>query len=139
MAKFTQEGKGKWCKIITPCRVSAIPKRDVAESDDNDICYEKAQWDTGSMVTLISQRVVDELRLESTGFTFLSGLENHSIKARTYIVNIKLPNNVKLDFIEVAEAPLPFVDLLIGMDVIADGDFHYSNNDGKSVFSFETL
>lgn len=135
MKKFCIEGKGKWCKIITPCVVSAIPQR------SNPNCFERfasesAQWDTGATISLISQRLVQELHLKHIRYTTISGFENKPVKARTYLVNLTFPNSLEVKYVEVAEAPLLLVDLLVGMDVIADGDLHYSVNNGLSRFEF---
>lgn len=137
MGKFQIEGEGKWCKIITDCEVSAIPKRN---SPEKPVCMncDKAQWDTGAMVTLISSRVVAEMHLSPIGYTTLSGFENRPVRVRTYLVNLTFPNEVEIRTVEVAEAPLGVTDLLIGMDIIADGDFHYTCQEGRSYFSFET-
>lgn len=136
MGKFTIEGKGKWCKILTPCTISAMPKRNSAETPASITC-DSAEWDTGSMVTLVSKRVIEELNLKHSGYTTLSGLENYPISARTYLVNLKFPNNSEALFREVAEAPLTTVDMLIGMDIIANCDFHYSGMGSTSKLTIE--
>ena len=136
MAKFTIEGKGRWLKIITPCTISEIPKRNSDQKPRSMECS-SAQWDTGSMVTLVSTRIIEQMGLKHVGYTTLSGLENRPQKARTYMLNLKFPNDVEASFREVAEAPLPLVDMLIGMDIISDCTFHYSGSDGISKFTFE--
>jgi len=136
MSKFIQNGNGKWSKIITPCQVASIPRRNSTEPIEQKT-YDSAQWDTGATITLISHRVVAELGLKHIRYTSISGIDNKPTKARTYIVNLKFPNEVEARYVEVAEAPLLFVDLLIGMDIIAEGDFHYSIANGISSFTFE--
>lgn len=130
MASFTLEGKGKWLKIITDGSVSTIATKAIPEI----IRYgsDSVQWDTGSMVTCISERLVAELHLERIGITTISGIDNKPRRANTYMVNIMFPNNVSAPYTKVVEAPMLFVDILVGMDVISDLDFHYSVDNGKS-------
>lgn len=56
MAEFVQLGKGRWLKIITSGVVSAIPIKNA--TDINAFASTSVQWDTGSMVTCISERLV---------------------------------------------------------------------------------
>lgn len=57
--------------------------------------------------------------------------------ANVYLVAIFLPNKVAFTSVRVTEAPLPTgTDVLIGMDMISQGDFAVTNFGGKTVFSF---
>jgi hypothetical protein len=51
-------------------------------------------------------------------------------------VHIHLPNDVLIGPIQVVEGMLEGVDVLIGMDIIGEGDFILTNNDGHTDFSF---
>jgi hypothetical protein len=54
-----------------------------------------------------------------------------------YFVSVFLPNKVVLPQLRVTEGDLPGdTDVLIGMDIIGQGDFAVTNKDGKTVFSF---
>jgi len=56
--------------------------------------------------------------------------------AETYIVNILLPNRVGFPMMQVTKANLGASnDILIGMDIISQGDFSITNQ-GNTVFSF---
>ena len=50
---------------------------------------------------------------------------------------IVFDNGVKVEFVRVAEAPLVTMDLLIGMNVINQGDFRLNFRNGKREFTFE--
>lgn len=95
-----------------------------------------AIWDTGATGTVITERVAKECgllpismcRVETAG-----GTRDSSV----YLVNIRLPNGVGIQNLKVTEATLNGdVDILIGMDIIAGGDFAITNKDGKTVFSY---
>lgn len=95
-----------------------------------------AIWDTGASATAISQKVVETCGLAPTGMTMVqtaAGLE----PAETYVINIGLPNNVGFAMVQVTKANLgDSNDVLIGMDIISQGDFSITNKDGNTVFSF---
>lgn len=56
--------------------------------------------------------------------------------AETYLVNIGLPNGVQFGMLKVTKGNLgASVDVLVGMDVITQGDFSITNQ-GNTVFSF---
>ena len=56
--------------------------------------------------------------------------------ATTTMINIHLPNDVLIGPIQVVEGMLEGVDVLIGMDIIGEGDFILTNNDDHTEFSF---
>lgn len=56
--------------------------------------------------------------------------------AETYLVNILLPNNVMFTGIRVTRGKLRDAEALIGMDIIASGDFSVTNCNGFTTFSY---
>lgn len=95
-----------------------------------------AIWDTGATNTVITQKVVQECDLRTTGMTWTHHAQGVTL-ANTYLVSIFLPNKVVFGQIRATEGILPQqADVLIGMDIIARGDFAVTNYDGKTVFSF---
>lgn len=55
----------------------------------------------------------------------------------TYLIDIGLPNGVGFMAVKVSKALLgPGSDVLIGMDIISQGDFSITNQSGTTVFSF---
>ena len=94
-----------------------------------------AIWDTGATNSVISKRVVTECGLKPSGMTKVhtaSGTDNVS----TYLISMILPNKVVIPTLRVSEGNLTGTDVLIGMDIINQGDFAVTNTNGKTVFSF---
>lgn len=94
-----------------------------------------AIWDTGATKSLITQPVVDQCGLKSTGIAQVHTPSGTS-RAETYLVSIFLPNRVVIPDVVVTKGILVGKDVLIGMDIIGCGDFAVTNKDGKTVFSF---
>lgn len=57
--------------------------------------------------------------------------------AETFLVNLLLPNAVEFVSVEVTLGKLAGpADMLLGMDIITNGDFSITNVGGETVFSF---
>jgi len=99
----------------------------------------KAKWDTGATTTCISKDVVRALKLTPVGSASVT-TSNHSSAVDMYKVDIILPNNHKCRDLKVVSSQInnPSHDVLIGMDIITQGDFAVSNHNGKTVFTFRT-
>jgi hypothetical protein len=96
-----------------------------------------AIWDTGATSSAITQRVVNELELS----VISRGITNTAAGAKEttmHDVHLWLPNNVVVNhcLASCVDLELLGVDILIGMDVITQGDFSISNYEGKTVMSF---
>lgn len=121
---------------------NAIAKRlnnEVIIKHDDKSIKVIALWDTGATGSCISADVVRKLSLIPTGKKNISTPAGISV-VNTYLVDITLPNNVKINGIEVCDSEIGDQGLgaLIGMDIINLGDFAVSNFDGKTTFSFRT-
>lgn len=92
-------------------------------------------WDTGASGTVITKKVVDDLKLLPVGKTKVNHADGESI-VNVYYVNIFLPNQVGFKFVKVTEGKLGNIDILIGMDIITKGDFAVTNFGGKTTFTF---
>lgn len=99
----------------------------------------KAIWDTGATRTAISPKVVRDLSLRpisKMNVSTVGGGEHADIyEAYVYLVNIYLPNRVALSGFPVVEMSAG-VDVLIGMDVVRQGDMAITNFEGKTIFTF---
>lgn len=97
----------------------------------------KAIWDTGATRSVITQKVVQTLNLSPIAIREVSTAGGKFSK-NVYLVNIYLPNKVVFQFVEVTEmeAITGEYDVLIGMDIIAAGDFAITNYKGKTVFTY---
>ncbi len=95
-----------------------------------------AIWDTGATNSVISQKVINELSLKSIGKTRVSTVGGNGIADR-FSVNILLPNQVIFSTLQVTQGIITGADVLIGMDIISQGDFSISRKDNKTLFSFQ--
>jgi len=95
-------------------------------------------WDTGATGSVITQKVVSQLKLKPTGMANVHGA--HGVRTvNTHLVNIVLPSEVGIPGVRVTEGDLPApTDVLIGMDIIGQGDFAVTNFKERTVFSFRT-
>lgn len=97
----------------------------------------KAIWDTGATSSAITKRVATECGLKPTGVAPVQTASEKAL-ANTYLVSIWLPHQVCFGAVRVTEVKLSQgVDVLIGMDIIAAGDFAVTNKGGKTTFSFQ--
>lgn len=96
---------------------------------------DKAVWDTGATETMITTNIVKELYLKPLGqiqvYSFY-GVETTNV----YLVHIGLPTGDAVVDIEAMECQSEAYDVIIGMDVISQGDFAFTNANDESVFSF---
>lgn len=95
-----------------------------------------AIWDTGATNTVITKKVVQECGLKQVSITKVhtAGGERN---CPVYFVSVYLPNKVVIRQVKVTEGIISGpAEILIGMDIIAGGDFAITNKDGKTVFSF---
>ena len=126
---FTKKYSGISVVLETPCYVS----------EPDEISKEegfRALWDTGAMCTCISKEVVYTLGLIPTGQVQMVHANGVSIVS-THIVNVKLPNNLTFQSVVVLECGLDGADVLIGMDIISQGDLAVCNAKGTTIFTFQ--
>ena len=95
----------------------------------------RAIWDTGATNSAVTQNVVDQCSLEPTGLTEVQTVQG-SHRTETYLVCITLPSGVVFPNLRVTRGVLRNCDVLVGMDIIGQGDFAVTNKDSDTVFSF---
>ena len=104
------------------------------ESENPEREY-SAVWDTGATHSTITERVVLECGLKPTGMIEMTGVHG-AATVPTFFVSLFLPNRIRFRT-RVAQARLSDgIDLLVGMDVIALGDFAVCSGQGRTSFSF---
>lgn len=92
--------------------------------------------DTGASASVIDEQVVATCRLSPTGMRKVQTATELS-DAETYLVNIRLPNNVVFYNVKVTKGKLGAdTGLLIGMDIISQGDFTVTNKNGITICSY---
>lgn len=128
--------------FTTTCREKNVLKNGVnisnASSSNNEnikINQFIATWDTGATNTVISEKVVKECGLIPTGMIKVS-TAGGIIDAYTYVIDIVLPDEVKINNLKVTGGKLGDTDVLIGMDIITRGDFAVSNYNGQLRFTY---
>lgn len=106
--------------------------------DDSRIYKTTALWDTGAQASVITANTAKILNLKPTGLAQVNHAGGTG-QANTYIVDIFLPNRVRVTSVRVTECPdvVGNFGVIIGMDIITKGDFSFTNKDGNSVFSFK--
>ena len=99
----------------------------------------EAIWDTGATHSSITQEVVDRCGLESIGKTkvYHAGIDDEPDETDNYLVNIRLPNRVTVQNVQVSRGGFSGADILIGMDIISGGDFAITHMGGKTKFTFQ--
>jgi hypothetical protein len=135
---LTLSVKGRLRAIQTPCSVCAAFDPPSTPKDRWGTLFAHkftALWDTGATGSVITQAVVDACGLKPTGMTQVHHAAGASLQ-ETYLVNIQLPNGLFFAGITVTKAPLTGTPVLIGMDIIAQGDFALTNKNGESIFTF---
>lgn len=117
--------------VVTECGVRAIAGNDTLKGG---VYY--AIWDTGAYQSCISPKVVEELGLET-----VAQIPNYTaggmVMSTLHYVEMVLPNGVGAFKCLAACCPIGHLDILIGMDIIAQGDFHLENQNGNTVFTFK--
>jgi predicted aspartyl protease len=96
----------------------------------------KALWDTGATGCVISSKVVGSLKLIPIGKAKVFHANGESI-VNIYSVDIVLSEELSFDGLIVTEGILPDIDVLIGMDIISQGDFAITASRQKTKFSFQ--
>jgi hypothetical protein len=132
---FTTVAQGRVSVLINDVRVAEAfdPKLPVTQHPPYKMF--KAIWDTGATASVITDKVVAALGLQPIGMTQVHHAQGTTV-ADVYLVSIALPNQVIFPSVRVTKGIITTGDLLVGMDIIGQGDFAVSNYNGKTVFSY---
>jgi predicted aspartyl protease len=122
---ITQQYEQITNRIITGTKVSSM---------EYDTCEVLALWDTGAMKSVITKKIAEKLKLVPIDEMTMIGVTGEA-KVNVYAVCVVL-NDLEID-IQVLECmDMANFDLLIGMDIISQGDFIIANNNEQTIFSF---
>lgn len=96
-----------------------------------------ALWDTGATNSVVTPSTAKSLGLKPISVAHVNHAGGTSL-ANVYLVDIYLPNNVRIPGVRVTECSEKAGEfgVIIGMDVISLGDFTISNANGKTTMSF---
>lgn len=95
----------------------------------------RAIWDTGATHSVITEDVFNRLKLSPIDTTLVHGV-NSEKEVPVTLVNIVLPNRLLIPNWRVTVCDITGCDMLIGMDIIRNGDFSISNGNNETLFSF---
>lgn len=135
MGAFTRHFQEKVDSIVTESYVYAATNLTHGEQVKR-VKIVRSLWDTGASVSLISARVAKVLGLSSIGKSGVSGYNDGVDVKDTYLVHIGLPTGDIVTNIMAMEFENDEYDVVIGMDVICNGDLAITNKDGNTTFSF---
>ena len=140
MFAFTKVHDGIAPNIFTNagvCELSLLEESEILSSNDARFQWRKALWDTGATQSCISDRMATDLALEIVGFVEISSAVGvHRVPV--YCANLVLPNNLVLQEMELIQFTYTDddCDLIVGMDIMTQGDVAITNAEGQTVFSF---
>jgi hypothetical protein len=102
----------------------------------------KAIWDTGAQKSIITPSIAKALNLKPVNQITIGGVHGKNI-SDIVIITLEIPGQDIHQDLQVAVCPFntdPKSDtnMLIGMDIISQGDFVLSNGDNYTLFSFAT-
>lgn len=121
--------------LITACAVSASWDPLEEKPEPVAVRYE-CLWDTGATISAVTKRVATDLGLATEALIPIQHAGGSSDNVPQHYVNLQLPNNVVMAGRPVAQLPLSNCDVIVGMDIISQGDFAISNLDGNTTFTF---
>ena len=113
-----------------------LARQDDDASANPQVMLFNAIWDTGATVSVITDDVISQLKLSPIDRISVANTQGMS-ESDVYLVNIYLPNQVVFKEMRVTWGKLnhPY-SILIGMDIIAVGDFAVTHPKGKTKMSF---
>ena len=92
-------------------------------------------WDTDSQYAFLSSQIIEALQLKPNGVAGVSGIGGNS-NANVYVVHVVLPSGDAVVNVEALGGDYSDYDVIIGMDIIMLGEFHFDRVNNRSVFSF---
>lgn len=107
------------------------------QKDNGFMCT--ALVDTGAVQSCISIRLAKELELTPTGTKIVRFADSHTETVDVYVVDISLSDSIMFETVDVMAMALPDSDVIIGMDLLSQGDTAILNRDGQTFFQFGLL
>lgn len=135
MGAFTQRFPSIVDSVVTECYVYSSV--DFIEGHKvKRLKLDRSLWDTGASSSLISKAAADALGLVPIGKSEISGVNAGVEFKRTYLIHVGLPTGDVVTNVLVSEFNGEDYDLIIGMDIIQNGDFAVTNVNDITAFSF---
>ena len=121
--------------VVTECIVSNVDVGDNSKQSNGERIL--AIWDSGATSSIITRNIIDKLKLQPVGVCQVAGIHGTEYEY-TYYVDLMVPGEMTFKTLEVTEGDLEDVDVLIGMDVISQGDFCISNGNNETIVAFRS-
>ncbi len=123
--------------IVNQIKTKCVYIEDTATIAPHDEHLFVALWDTGANQTGISRRVAQMLNLTPVDKQ-IHKTAGDPMNVNIYRVNFFLTDKIciKGQMVHDLEGDDKDFDVLIGMDIISQGDFSITNFEGRTVFSF---
>lgn len=132
MYAFTSIANGISRRLLSDVTIEN-PHIMLTDRPSSDTC--KAIWDTGATSSCVSANLAIRLGLPAIGKVNVNGVGGATVRNR-HIINFTFQNGVTFHGVNVTDADLSGFDVLIGMDIIAQGDLSISNYKGQTVFTY---
>ena len=133
MGKYTKVFDECVSAIVTECQI--YPPIDYTkEKFPAPISVKEAMWDTGADICVISQELADNLGLVPFDQIYVNGVHGEELQS-LYHIHVKLPTNDIVVYAEAVIGAKNGYDLVLGMNVISQGDIAITTADDKTVFS----
>ncbi len=132
---FTIEYPSFADQLLTDYHLSKLNPAGASGGKSKKLFPFQAMWDTGANGSIISKNVANQLQLKPTGEKKLLGIGGIQT-VNEYLLRVHLPNEVGIITVDALEGGLDGFDILIGMDIINQGDFAITQQDGRTCFSF---
>ena len=119
------------------CQTKEGENLESLHQEESRIRWTKALWDTGATNTCISDRLALELSLNDEDFVKIATAAG-VVRVPVYYIHLFLPNRQVFHEIQVVQFTYTDddCDVIIGMDIITQGDLALTNQEGHTVFSF---
>jgi hypothetical protein len=109
----------------------------IASVDSGKSVSVAAIWDTGATTSLVNEKIVNALRLKEIGIVQVKHVAE-TAAFPVHLAAIEIQGGMKIKEHRLVSFPsLHAFDMIIGMDIIALGNFCVENKNGNSVFSFK--
>ncbi len=136
MSAFIKNYGKRQDAIITDCFVVMPDGVTDGEGNRRYCKIENAAWDTGATNTVITPEVIQALGLSASGKQAVSTFSG-IVEVNTYLIDLCFENGYRIANLQVLSGEgYSDYDVLIGMDVITNGDFCVSTVNGETIFSF---
>lgn len=115
-------------KLLSPAKI---------EVGNKTILTDKAVWDTGANITMVSEKVTGKLSGDPVEEADTHGIGGTD-KTRIYMGNVEFPGGIIFDDVTIWIQDLRDLDfeVIIGMDVISRGRLVVEERKGIPTFSF---